>query len=191
MPAPPFDCFLKEWVKIWISSKYILIACWTVFYTRWDHDASGPYVCLAQAFPVSEIIPCIGMLQHGNMLTGNWGENRSDSRVWGMGVASCLRKEACVTTALTHRNWHSFCPLYPPLAHPPASNLVEVLHSKLPAESLHFSAYLLLSFACSRLRINLCLPNYLLLQLFVFHKQSHALLMSWEIKCLQTFQLAN
>lgn len=113
----------------------------------WD---SGPHVCLAQPCSVSEIIPCIeGVFSMGTFSWEAEEESKwewfSSGRVRG---TSCLGKEVCLTPPPMHYIWHSFCPLYPPFTHSPASALVEAFQS-FTCDAAHT--------ACTSVSIS-CLP---------------------------------
>lgn len=133
-PAPTFDYFLRDWVKIRISSNYILVGCWTVFCMRWDHDTSGPWVCPTQPCSVCEIIPRIGVFRQGNLLTRSWG---------GEEVGMLLKSEG-QRGVLLHPSSHALglallCHFYRPFTHSPASALGEALQ-RLTLDTAQYKA---------------------------------------------------
>ena len=163
-------------IKIWICSDYMFVACRTVSYVRWNHDASQPLVCLAQPCSVSEMIPCVRVFQRGNALTRSWGGKEIGTFLESGGLEERPaqgKQDLLELVSLL---------LPPPALHQPCSVhsswgfqslTLNPAHTKPALKSLS-PVFLYILQAV----INLCLSKYLHLPLSVFHKHSHALMIS-------------
>lgn len=169
-PSLTVDYFQRDQVEIWISSHCISVTHWTVFCMRWDHGTSEPPVCLARPCSISAIIPHTGVFQHENT---HCALRRKEKRTFLRSGGS----EECLTSgeSMHHPSSHALelAPLLPPL---PSLYPLSSLHSSW---ALHFGwthkACTSGLTSCLPLHapgIDLCLPNCLLLLLFVFHKNS-------------------